>query len=93
MWLYGHFGSKPWVIGEVLDSYGISYSSVEIDEMTEAGTYIFSYWNEKWWKYGLHTVAIRYDGNEHMAYNYHHVYREIDISKHSKGFICCYYLG
>ena len=41
----GYFGSNPYSIGRVLSNSGISYSRVGLNEMTEPGTYIISYWN------------------------------------------------
>ena len=58
---YGYFGSNPFAIGRVLRRYGIGYSKVNLDEMTQEGIYIISYWVKGSIFEGLHTVAVYYD--------------------------------
>ena len=91
---YGYFGSNPIKIGSVLSYEGIDYSRVGLNEMTESGTYIISFWNENPLENGLHTVAISYDGMSYTAYNLD-CYGESDPfypSDYSTRFICGYYL-
>ncbi len=66
----GFFGSNVYKIGRVLKSYGIGYKRFfRKKHLKEPGLYIISYWNKKPLKYGLHTVALTYDGNEYCSYN------------------------
>lgn len=91
---YGYFGSNPLKLGSVLSFEGIDYSRVGLNEMTESGTYIISFWNENPLENGLHTVAISYDGMSYTAYNLD-CYGESDPfypSDYSTRFICGYYL-
>ena len=66
--LNGTWGTNPWKIGKVLASYGIEYSTVELDEMTQEGVYIVSYWNQEILG-GAHNVAVYFDGNTYTSYN------------------------
>lgn len=90
---YGLFGSDPNLIGRVLEKEGIGYSRVTINEMTESGVYIMSYWNSSSIWDGLHTVAVYYDGSTYMAYNTQGSARKIEILDYSDRYICGYYLG
>ena len=89
----GFFGSNPFAIGTVLDSEGISYSSVGLSQMNKSGVYIISYWNTDSIFDGVHTIAIQYDGTTYKAYNYHWQEGSIDISQFKGRYICGYYLG
>ena len=91
---YGFFGSNPYAIGSVLKNSGIEYDRVGLDGMTEPGTYIISFWSENPLRYGLHTVAISYDGTTYTAYNLTGYGSEspISLSNYTNRFICGYYL-
>ena len=91
---YGLLGSNPYKIGDVLGYEGIEYSRVGLDDMTEEGTYIISYWNQNAPWHGLHTVALTYNGTKYIAYNLKgdgRAYR-IYLSDYTESFICGYYL-
>ena len=68
----GLFGSNPNKIGAVLDSYGMTYEKVGLNEMTKPGVYVISYWGEPY-ENGLrpiHTVTVYYNGTDYGTYNY-----------------------
>ncbi|MBQ7714672.1 MAG: hypothetical protein IJT70_02255 [Clostridia bacterium] len=66
----GFFGSNVFRIGRALKYYGVTYKRFFRKKKTgEPGIYILSYWNEHPLKYGLHTVAMKYDGKEYSTYN------------------------
>ena len=86
----GVFGSNPRQIDRVLDSYGMSYVSVELDEMTQPGVYIMSYWVEDNIFGGIHTIAVVYDGNDFYRYNQSYYF---DPKMLGNRYICGYFLG
>ena len=90
----GYFGSNPYAIGKVLRKEEISYLPVGLSNMTKPGTYIISFWNDEPLKYGLHTVAVSYDGSVYTAYNLsgNGESSPIDLSAYKRKFICGYYL-
>lgn len=90
----GYFGSNPYAIGRVLRKEGIAYSRVGINDMTQSGTYIISFWNDNTPWNGLHTVAISYDGSVYTAYNLYGLGDQSDILlvDYAKQYICGYYL-
>ena len=65
----GFFGSNVYKIGKVLKSCGIPYKKTRPKRATEPGIYIFSFWNEKPLKNGIHTVAALLDKNGFTVYN------------------------
>ena len=75
-----------------MENSGIAYSSVGIDDMINAGTYIISCWNEGAPWGGLHTIAISYDGTNYKAYNWGKVELPIIPSNYAERYICGYYL-
>ena len=92
----GYFGSNPFGIGKVLRKYEIRYSLVNRGGMTKPGVYIISYWNKAWYKSGLHTIAVHYDGSQYIAYNVGNGGETgipIDPSDYRGRFIIGYYLG
>ena len=89
----GYFGSNPYSIGRVLSNSGISYSRVGLNEMTESGTYIISYWNGTPCMSSLHTVAVEYNGISYFTYNYKGGVSYKDPSEYASNYICGYYLG
>lgn len=93
--LAGVFGSYPHAIGQVLRRNHMSYSMVNLDEMTKAGVYIISYWTEPNPLPTIHTVAIEYDGSVYITYNrYCNGNKNYDNPKtYASNFICGYYLG
>ena len=97
MWLFGTFGTLPFRTDEILDSYKIGYKRVKKpQEMTEEGMYIISFWVKRKMAWGMHTVAVVYDGQMHTAYNLYSNRREIRRiipNDYEKTFICGYYLG
>ena len=92
---FGGLGSNPLAIGRVLNKEGIKYSRVGLNDMTEQGVYIMSFWNENPPWNGLHTVAVSYNGINYIAYNLNgnNIEYNISLSDYSKRFICGYYLG
>ena len=91
----GYLGSNPYSIGRVLSNSGIKYSRVGLNEMTEPGTYIISFWNDGApWK-GLHTVAVSCIGNSYIAYNRYGDGEQylLNLSDYTDSYICGYYLG
>ena len=91
---YGFFGSKSHAIGRVLKKEGIAYSRVGINEMTNTGTYIISFWNENPPWGGIHIVAVTYDGAAYTAYNLegYGCPSPITLSDYKGRYICGYYL-
>ena len=91
---YGYFGSNPYAIGSVLKNSGIEYNRVGLNDMTESGTYIISFWNDNAPWNGLHTVAISYDGTIYTAYNLYGNGSEynISLSDYAHSFICGYHV-
>ena len=72
MWLLGLFGTYPGKTNNILNYYGIRYTNIEsVDGMSEKGMYIISYWdkNDKDVFWGIHTIAVEYDGGLYHAYN------------------------
>lgn len=48
MWLYGYWGSSPGDIPVLLKEYGIGFTDIySVEEMTENGMYIVSFWSKK----------------------------------------------
>ena len=89
----GGFGSFPSRIGQVLESYGIKYKCVGIDEMTQSGIYIISYWNASHPFKGLHTIAITYYNEEYRSYNSRYDNdNNYTPAIHGERFICGYFL-
>ena len=91
----GYFGSNPFAIGRVLDSYCIAYQYVTPSQMTKNGVYIMSYWTDGAFRSPLHTIAVSYNGEKYTAYNLFgdSTEYELDINKYNnKSFICGYYL-
>ena len=91
---FGALGSNPYAIGRVLDNEGIGYSRVGLDDITQEGTYIISFWNDNAPCNGLHTVAVSYDGANYTTYN---LYGRGNTSTKSpyiyaNNYICGYYL-
>ena len=89
----GFLGSNPYSIGKVLNNSGISYSRVGLNEMTEPGTYIISYWNGTPCMSSLHTVAVDYNGISYFTYNLEDGVSYKDPSEYASNYICGYYLG
>lgn len=92
MILRGVFGSNPHAIGRVLKAEDIEYSKVRLNDITQEGIYIISFWNDNvFWK-GLHTVAVRCKGKAAIAYNLRGdgKPRPITLSAYSKSYICGY---
>ena len=91
---YGALGSNPYQIGSVLSKEGIDYSRVGLDDMTESGTYIISFWNDNAPWNGLHTVAVDFDGTTYTTYNLNGNGNTSKIapSIYANNFICGYYL-
>ena len=89
MFGYGLFGSVPKRIGRVLDRYGIAYQKISsIDEISEYGTYILSYWNGARLFSSLHTVAVVYSEDGYEILNDPTDFTDIKEKK----FICGYYI-
>ncbi len=66
----GFFGSNVFRIGRALKYYGVPYKRFFRKKKTlEPGVYILSYWNKHPLKYGIHTVAMKYDGKNYSTYN------------------------
>jgi hypothetical protein len=65
----GYLGSNPYVIGRVLDKRGIPYVRVGLDEITQKGIYIISYWTDGVLRSTIHTVTVVYDGSTYTTYN------------------------
>ena len=91
----GFFGSNPYALGRVLSLRGLKYTRVDVDEMTNPGVYIISFWNKGAPWNGLHTVAVSYDGIMYTAYNlYGDGYEySIDPKSYADRFIIAYYIG
>ena len=91
---FGYFGSNPYAIGRVLKKEGIEYSRVGLNEMSQNGTYIISFWNEGAPWNGLHTVAVSYDGSNYTAYNLYGDGQQhlISLSDYQGRYICGYYI-
>ena len=70
----GKWGATPYDILAYLNSRNIKWSFVDIASIDNRhdspGIYILSYWNTPFTR-GYHTVAIAFDGNEYIAYNYY----------------------
>ena len=95
MWMYGVLGSYPQTVGKVLWLYGMDHDVVSLSEMTEPGVYIMSFWNDNAPWNGLHTVAIRYDGINYIAYNYYgdgETTNFPSLQQFADSYICGYYL-
>ena len=94
---FGGLGSNPNYIGRVLSNSGIKYSRVGLDEMTQNGVYIMSYWTGTPYLSTIHTVAIKKDGGYFM-YNVYGDGNSDDywwnenLSGYEKGYICGYYI-
>ena len=88
-------GSDPLKIGAVLWERGMPYSCVSLNEMTQEGVYIISYWNDGAPWNGLHTVAVNYDGKGYTTYNLWGNGSTSDRSpmEYANAYICGYYLG
>ena len=67
---------------------------VGMDEMTEPGTYIISFWNDTNIFGGIHTIAVSYDGDLYTAYNLDGDGRQkpLRLYKYTDRYICGYYL-
>ena len=90
----GCLGCNPLALGKVLDYYGLEYSRIKLDDMKKEGTYIISFWNEKPWKNGLHTVAVSYKGNTYTTYNLGGISTQNPNEYIHQGyFICGYKVG
>ena len=91
----GYFGSNPLLIGRVLNSQGIYNNKVKLDEMTSAGVYIISFWNDGAPCNGLHTVAVSYDGATYTTYNLkgRGETSNLNPADYANNYICGYYLG
>lgn len=90
---YGYFGSNPYCIGDVLKYEGIEYSRVGLDELTESGVYIISYWNNGTLP-TIHTVCVAFDGEVYITYNLGEngvLFSSPDT--YASKYICGYYLG
>lgn len=91
MLLLGVLGTNPWSIDVVLNRSGISSTRVGLNEMTNPGVYIISYWHSS----GAHTVAVLFDGSTYTTYNlygngieyYYHP------TEYAGNYIAGYYLG
>lgn len=72
--LRGLAGAAPIDILIVLSKYNIRYKELfSIEEFTSIntrGVFILSYWNKPFY-YGIHTVAIAYDGEQYTVFNYY----------------------
>ena len=91
--LYGVLGSNPYAIGTVLNKSNIDYSRVGLDEITNPGTYIISYWTGPF-PSSIHTVAISYDGSVYTTYNLYgdnKTYND-NPTDYAERYICGYYL-
>ena len=85
----GFFGSNPYAIGRVLDSYGMNYTRVKANEITKHGVYIVSFFNSN--SLMIHTIAVEYNDNGYTPYNNYGV--EFDPFSLGRRYICGYYLG
>ena len=92
---YGLFGSNPRAIGRVLRRSGINYTRVGLVDMTRRGVYVVSFWNDRAPWGGLHTVAVRYDGQRYTTYNLKGRGEATSLppAVYARRFICGYYLG
>lgn len=91
---YGLFGSSPRAIGRVLRRSGIACERVGLADMTRRGVYIISFWNDHAPWGGLHTVAVRYDGQHYTTYNLkgRGEVTHLPPAVYARRFICGYYL-
>lgn len=67
----GRLGAMPRDVRRVLESCGLKPTGgflKKLSEIKTEGVFIISYWNKPV-KYGLHTVAVRFDGSTYTAYN------------------------
>ncbi len=67
---YGAWGVNPYDIGEVIKSYGVNYTNVDLQQMCEPGIYILSYWNDAKLLKGIHTIAVHTRNGMCYMYNY-----------------------
>jgi len=89
---FGALGSNPFKIGNVLADYDIDYTTVSLDQMTEDGVYIVSYWTpHSSGLYQIHTIMVEYDGNTYNPYN--KTKKTFSPEEIGKYYICGYYLG
>lgn len=93
--VYGGGGTNPYSIGLMLDNYGIRYKSVGLDEMTDEGVYIMSYWVGNVTE-GIHTIALQLKNGQYTAYNEEGRGKTSLFDPQAYGgnnFVCCYYAG
>lgn len=72
LFMNGKLGAVPTDIMFFLTQAGIEYQGCTLKQMkniTERGAMIISYWNKPM-TYGIHTIAINFDGENYFAYNY-----------------------
>ncbi len=94
MYGLGFFGSSPHRIGRVLKNAGIHYEKVNCDQLNKIGVYIISYWNSDNIFKGLHTVAVKFDGEYYYTYNLSEGEVFVGLpANYINGYICGYYLG
>ena len=91
----GIFGSNPYMLGDALNAVGIDSIPVNLDEMTEEGIYIISFWNNSSVLSGIHTVAVDFSDGVYTTYNYFGDGSEInrDPSTFASNYVYGYYLG
>ena len=91
----GYFGSNPYAIGNVLDEIGIPYVSVGLNEMTQKGTYIISYWTAGVLQSSIHTVTVVFDGSTYTTYNLHGLgeLHQGSPADYASDYICGYRVG
>ena len=95
IWLFGWFGSRPSDIALVLNHYGMEYSTFNsVNDMTQDGVYIISYWNNGNLFEGIHTVAVQVTDGKPVVFNNVGVSSTAAVSSYAgDGFIIGYYLG
>ncbi len=91
----GALGSNPYKIDDILEKYGMEYTRVKLDEMTEHGIYVVSYWKDGSALNGCHTVAIEYKEDMYITYNLYGdgQIKTLDPKEYAKSYISGYYLG
>ena len=64
------YGTNPYSLPRAFDELGVEYSSVSLEDLSEAGSYIIAYWNEVDIRKGMHFVLVESDGlGKYTSYN------------------------